>query len=189
MVKLDLGWQTLEEGMRKMLSDRSGRMNAKQIDMADTFYGVVREWAQGEITTQEAMQMTWGGWARAQIVMSTPKEHADYVNMQRMIQAITEMDTGGIWTTLGFFTTSELADHQGKIDEVYDYETGSIEQAIAFPTSYYRDFDGKFDRNKPIYGVKPKIRPERDERESRPKPPGYDEWMSVEDLTTVDADE
>lgn len=172
--------------MRRLGDVLDEKIRSKHLELTDQqrrmladYYRDIRAWKAQEMSLSEVMERSQSGWLRMQFMMHTPRDHEMYEDMMTLIDAIWRKQRGpGVETPQGWLTEEMVKSHGGRLVEVVDPETGMIDLAPVYPTSFGRNMDGTPDKSNPIYSTAPRRYTPPVERPIR-RSAGYEEWTGA----------
>lgn len=118
-----------------MASDRYAKASDKQRRTAQEFYEVVEAWANGNLSLDQADELSGDGWLRAMCLSITPSTHPQYKNAMRLLDLLIERQGNEtrFKTKNGWFTQQDIDDHNGRRFKEVVEGTGEIREVIQFP--------------------------------------------------------
>lgn len=128
--------KAIREVINEMAAERLSKATAKQLQVAEEFYEVVRAFTAKQLTVEQANQLTGDGWLRAMVLSITSIDHPQYQDAMKMLDAIIAHDTSRgerYFTKHGWFTKADIDEQGGRVFIETDVTTGELREVIQFP--------------------------------------------------------
>lgn len=128
--------KAVRELINEMALERLSKASAKQIQVAEDFYEVVRAYTAKQLSVEQASNLTGDGWLRAMVLSITSIDHPQYQDTMKMLDAIIANDRSHgerYFTKHGWFTRADIQEHGGRVFIETDVTTGELREVIQFP--------------------------------------------------------
>lgn len=128
--------RAVRELINEMAAERLSNATAKQRQVAEEFYEVVRAYTAKQLSVEQVSSLTGDGWLRAMVMSITSLDHPQYQDAMKMLDAIIANDRSHgerYFTHHGWFTKADIDEHGGRVFIETDVSTGELREVIQFP--------------------------------------------------------
>lgn len=117
--------------MTQAATERYAKATPKQREVAQNFYEVVEAYTAGDLTLEQAHNLTGDGWLRASVMRITAPDHPQYQNAMKFFDdLIAWREPDLIKTKHGWFSENDLTEEHGRMVRVLNEDTGEIRDVL-----------------------------------------------------------